>query len=137
MIVRALSSTGDWLYGKGYSDYLSGQQAIEQSIQTRLLMFLNNCFFATNVGIDWFTYLGSKNQLQIELACAATILNTYGVQSLVQVSATLINRGFSVTYNVTTIYSAQAGQLINTSQYLLTEDGSFLDTEAGDRIVQG
>lgn len=138
MRVRALSATGDWLFGKGYADYLTGQAAIQQSIQTRILMFLNECFFATNAGLDWFTYLGSKNDLQIQLACAATILNTYGVTSVVQVYVNLTStRQFSISYTVQTIFSSQAGQLVNTSAYLLTESGAYLDTEDGGRLIQG
>lgn len=135
MIVRGLDTVGDWLFGKGIADYKASQDAIAQNIQTRLYMFLNDCFFATNAGLDWFTYLSSKNQLAVELAVASTILNTEGVLGLVQVSANLsTTRLISLNYTVTTIYSAQAGTLIDTSSFLLTEDGDLLTTEDGDDL---
>ena len=103
-------------------------------------MFLNDCFFATNAGIDWFTYLGGRgnaNQLQVELAIAATIANSYGVQSLVQVNAVLTGRNLTLSYNVQTVFSGiSEGNLINTGTYILTEGGDFLGDESGDRLVQ-
>lgn len=106
MIVRALDSEGDWLFGKGKQDYLTNQDAIAQSIKTRLSMFLGDCFFATNQGIDWFNLLGSKNQLQLNLAISAVILNTENVTGILQLSSELTpSRKFTVRYSVQTTFS--------------------------------
>lgn len=89
MIVRGVDGDNDWFYGKGKNDYKSGLAAIEQSLNTRLNSFLGDCFFDTSAGIDWFNLLGSKNQLGLELAISATILNTPDISSLTQLSVSL------------------------------------------------
>ena len=84
MIVRALNSSGDWTYGAGKNNYLSANAAVAQAIATRLLSFLGDCFWATNAGIDWFTFLGgSKSLLSLQLAINAVILNTDNVTGIV------------------------------------------------------
>lgn len=107
-IVRALNSSGDWLFGKSLNDYLSANDAIKQNIQTRLLSFLGDCFFDITAGIDWITLLGgSKNQLALNLNISSVILNTQSVTGIKQLSVNLddSNRKFSVSYQVATIYS--------------------------------
>ena len=106
MRVRALSSTGDWMFGHSQSDYISGNACIEQDIQTALSSFLGNCFFDATSGIDWYNLLGGKNEAALVLAINAAILNVAGVTGLLQTSlAWDKNRNFKVTYAVTTVYS--------------------------------
>lgn len=106
MIVRAIDNTGDWLFGKGKNDYKSKNDAIAQNIQTRLQSFLGDCFFETTAGIDWFGFLGGKDQIALNLAISATILNTENVTGIKQLSINLTAaRLFVVSYNVQTTYS--------------------------------
>lgn len=116
MIIRALDSTGDWTFGAGQNNYLQNQNAAEQLIQTRVLSFLNDCFFDSAAGINWFAYLGSvgaNNQLSLQLAVSACILNTPDqngnqiVQGLQQLSVNLNRqtRGVSISYQAVTVYS--------------------------------
>lgn len=106
MIVRALDSQGDWTYGKGKNDYKSGLLAIAQDIQCRVSSFLGDCFFATNEGIDYFNLLGAKNELALNLAIAATILNTDQVTGILQLGISLnANRLMTVQYRVQTALS--------------------------------
>ena len=112
MIVRALSSTGDWTFGASKDNYLSANAAVAQSIGTRLLSFLGDCFFDTSAGIDWFTFLGgSKSQLALELAISAVILNTENVTGISTLSVGLVDstRAFSITYSVTTTFGNLSG----------------------------
>lgn len=105
MIVRALDSLHDWQFGKGLNDYFFNQDAIVQNINTRLNSFLGDCFFDQNAGIDWFGFIGSKNQMGLNLAIAAVILNTENVLSMIQLTNTLSeSRVFSVSYNVSTTF---------------------------------
>lgn len=117
MIVRALDINGDWTFGKGRNDYRTNLDAVVQNISTRLKSFFGNCFFAQNDGIDWFNYLGSKDQLGLNLAINATILNTESVTGILQVSANLdhATRVFTVQYRVQTTY----GLASNVFQYSL------------------
>jgi hypothetical protein len=110
MRVRAIDNTGDWLFGKGANDYVKNNNAVAQEIQTRLGAFLGDCFFDTNSGIDWFNFLSSKNQIGLNLAITAVILNTPGVSGLINLSASLnAQRVYTVSYQVQTAYSTISG----------------------------
>lgn len=109
MRVRAIDTDGDWQFGKGRNDYRQNTQAIVQIIGTRLNSYLGDCFFATGDGIDWFNLLGTKGTLPLELALAATILNTQGVTGILQLSVTLdSSRRVFISYEVNTIYGRAA-----------------------------
>jgi len=133
MIVRALDIDGDWTFGQGKNNYLSGQLAVAQSIKTRLSSFLGDCFFDTAAGIDWFNLLGSKRVLELRLAIASTILNTDNVASLVELSVNLDqNRLLTTQYTVTTNFAdltGEAATIEDTVNFLLDEGGSILTTE--------
>lgn len=112
-IVRALDSNGDWTFGAGLNNYRSNINAVAQNIQTNLSMFLGDCFYATNVGIDWFNLLGQKNLRAINLAINTAILNTSSVTGLLQSSISLdTNRKLTVTYQVQTVYSILQGTYV-------------------------
>lgn len=106
MRVRALDDNHDWLFGKGINDYLFGNAAIAQNIDTRLSSFLGNCFFDIATGIDWYNLLGAKDQTALNLAISSTILNTDMVTGILQLSVGLnAARQFSVSYKVQTSLS--------------------------------
>jgi hypothetical protein len=111
MSVRALDSNGDWVFGVGTSAYLTGNAEVAQNIQTRVLSFLGDCFFDLGAGINWFGYLGNKNQIGLNLAISAVILNTSNVTGIKQLFVKLdeTNRVFSVSYQVLTTYSVLTG----------------------------
>lgn len=141
MIVRAVDVNNDWQFGKGRNDYQSGINAIEQNIKTRLQSFLGDCFFAISEGIDWFNLLGSKNQIALELAVRAVILNTDQVTGLVSSSVDVdaFTRRITMTYKVNTVYTLNGVvvPLASTSSLLLTEDGDVLTTEDGSGLGAG
>jgi hypothetical protein len=114
-MIRALDSNGDWAYGSGVNNYLTGNLEVAQNIQTRLLSFLGDCFFDTGAGVDWFNLLGSKQQLTLQLAISAIILNTASVTGGLQLSINYApsTRKLSIVYAVQTVYS----QLSSSFQY--------------------
>lgn len=115
MRVRALDVNGDWTFGKGKNDYLIDIDAVAQNIQTRLLMFLGDCFFSLTDGIDWFNLLGSKNEAGLVLAVKTVLVNTPGVTGIEQVSVSLsTSRAIKITFNVQTSYGRN---IQNTFQY--------------------
>lgn len=111
MLLRALDTSGDWTYGQGKNNYLTRNRAVAQNIQCRLLSFLGDCFFDINAGIDWFTYLGGKDQISLNLAVSAVILNTQDVTGVKQLSIALnrTTRNLTITYVVQTTYSVLSG----------------------------
>jgi hypothetical protein len=107
MKMRALDSNGDWTFGKGKANFLTFVDAINQSIQTRLKSFLGDCFFDSGAGIDWFTRLGENNDLTLQLEIGTILLNTYGVNGVLELSLTRDpeTRALTLSYQVSTIYS--------------------------------
>lgn len=107
MRIRALDADGDFTFGRGKANYLTDNAAIAQLVNTRVKSFLGDCFYDTQSGIDWFNLLGSKNKIALTLALNATILNTYGVTGINQLSSVLdSNRNLIVTYSISTIFPA-------------------------------
>lgn len=137
MIVRSLTGTGDWTFGSGRNNYKSGNSAVAQSIQTRIMSFLGDCFFATEEGIDWFNLLGGKNQSSLNLAIAKTIRNTPEVTRITQLSVTLnAERVFRVEYNAYTATGLVTdNRTFNPVDYLITEDKDKIVTEDGEGIT--
>lgn len=128
MIVRSIDSNGDWKFGKGRNDYLKNRRAVQQNIETRLKMFLGDCFFALNQGIDWFNLLGSKNILELRLSVASVILNTEFVSGIEELSFNIdTSRNLFIQYDVSTSFGAQSvisGTVeIEIGESILTEDG--------------
>jgi hypothetical protein len=106
MIIRNLDANGDWTFGSGISNYLTNNAAIGLNIRTRLLSWLNDCFFDMEAGIDWLNRLGSKNQRQLlEADLSRIIVQSYGVTGLVSFDTVLVGRVFTANYSVNTIFS--------------------------------
>jgi hypothetical protein len=138
-IVRALNANGDWTWGQGQNNYLSGNAQVAQNISTRLNTFLGECFFATNVGLDWFTFLGtpgSINQLAMNLAVTTTIVNTPDVTGIVSLSVNYLSvtRTFNYTYVINTIYGTNFQSEASFST-LTTQGGDSIITQGGDSII--
>lgn len=139
MRVRALDSNGDWTFGKGQSDYLLNKKAVEQNIQTRLLEFLGDCFWNLGAGIDWFTFLGSKDQISLNLAVSSVIINTTFVASVVQVSIVLepLTRLLTITYTVITSFGLVTDTIeLPQETFLTTEAGDIITTEDGNALKE-
>lgn len=109
MRIRALDAQGDWVFGQGLQAYRSGEAAIDQDIATALKIFLGECFFATDFGVDWWNLLGGKDRQAIVLACRTVIAARPGVVRINKVDASLDSRTrrLSITYSVSTQYSLQ------------------------------
>lgn len=106
MIFRNLNANHDWTFGSGLGNYISGNSAIGLNIETRILSWLNDCFFDLNAGIDWLNRLGNKNQKNLlDLDLKRIILQSYGVTALVSFSSELNGRIYMSSYTVNTIFS--------------------------------
>jgi len=110
MIFRGITATSDWTFGRGRSSYFTREQAIAANIRTRLLFFLNDCFFAMNFGVDWWNLLGAKNptaEANILLQTRAMLAKCEGVVRINSVSTQMqaIPRRLTLSYNVDTTFS--------------------------------
>lgn len=108
MIFRALDSSGDWTFGKGVNDYTTENGAIGLNIQTRVLSWLNDCFFDLTAGIDWTNRLGNLNQRQLlEDDLRRVISQSQDVVSINSIDVTVNtgDRSFRANYDINTIYT--------------------------------
>lgn len=108
MRIRALDADGDWTFGKGKNNYLSGNDGIGLNIATRIRSWLNDCFFDMKAGVDWLNRLGLKNQKELLEADLRRIINqSFGVVSIVTFSINITaQRRVLVQYTVQTIYDS-------------------------------
>ncbi len=108
MIIRNLDANHDFTFGSGLANYIAGNPAIGLNIETRILSWLNDCFFDMNAGIDWVNRLGSKNQRTLlETDLRRMVLQSFGVTGIISFYTTLIGRTFTASYTISTIFSSQ------------------------------
>ncbi len=107
MIMRALTSDGDWSFGKGLADYNQAEPAVEENILTWLQSWVNNCFFALKDGVDWQNLLDVGQAANLVDSLRANILQRYGVVGVnsMDVRFDRRTRHIAITANITTIYS--------------------------------
>lgn len=108
MNFRAIdATTNDWNLGRGIQSYLTGNAAIAADIRTALQMFLGECFFATDQGVDWWNLMGSRDEAGVILQCRKVIVGRVGVTKVNSVVATLdrVSRKLVVTYSIDTVFS--------------------------------
>ena len=108
MKIRALDANGNWTFGQGLNNYLTGNAAIGLNISTRIKSWVGDCFFAMNAGVDWKTRLGSKSQIALlEADLKRIILSSYGVVAITAFSFSVneATREFTVNYTINTIFS--------------------------------
>lgn len=117
MSFRALDSTGDWQFGAGLQSYFVDERAINADIATALKVFLGECFFALDAGVDWWNLIGGKDEQGIILQCRTVISQREGVVRINSVVANLdrATRKMSVMYNVDTIYSQSISNSVTVS----------------------
>ena len=106
MIIRAFSQTNDVQFGQGKQNYLNGQNAISENIETNLYCFLIDCFFDIQKGIDWLRFFSVPTSKQeITLSVRGIVILCYGVTSINKLDVSVVNRKISITMNINTIYT--------------------------------
>jgi hypothetical protein len=108
MIIRNLDANHDWTFGSGLANYIGGNDGIGLNINTRLLSWLNDCFFDMGAGIDWLNLLGSLGQQNmLNMNIRRVILQSFGVTGITAFNTHLDpqTRRFTANYTINTIYS--------------------------------
>lgn len=100
MRFRNVNENGDWVFGKGRNSYLKGNEALMMNIKTRLLSFLNDCFFDTEAGIDWWNLLGGKDRKALLASIQRVVLRSSQVKRIVDMQSMINNRKFAITLSV-------------------------------------
>lgn len=105
MLFRTLDENWDWRFGRGKSDYASDSLSVAFDLKTKVLSWLNDCFFSMESGIDWKKYLGGKVQkTDIDNAIKNQIIFTEQVAEIVFFESSVYNRKYTCTARVKTIY---------------------------------
>lgn len=120
MKFRGIDGDGDWEFGSGRGSYFTAEAAINANIRTRLLVWLGECFFALQDGVDWKNLLGGKRpeaQQGIILQCRTIIVASFGVVKLNTLNAVFDprSRKLNVTYTISTIFSRNVAQSVQLS----------------------
>jgi hypothetical protein len=108
MATRAITSGGDWTFGKGKADYVSSSKEIRQNVVTRLRSFKNDWFLDVEDGIDWVTLLGSRNnENRILREVERVTLQTQGVVSIdaLSIISRDSNRGVTIELKFTDVFN--------------------------------
>ena len=112
MIVRSVIKDSDdrrtWCFGHGYSDYRRENAAISQDVESALLEWKGDAFWALQNGIDWKTRLGKHNQKEpLDQDVFNIIENREGVLKVFDFQSTLQDRHYVAQCSVFTIYSQE------------------------------
>jgi len=107
MIIRALDNTGDATFGQGKQNFLSGQNAIAENVQTNLYCFLRDCYFDIQKGIDWIRFFSvPTNSQEIILSVRGIVLLCFGVTSINSINVILVDRKIKISMNINTIFTS-------------------------------
>ena len=114
MKIRGLDSNHDFEFGSGLGSFCTGQAAIAENVETRLLFFQNDFFAAMLLGVDWFNLLGTFNpaaEQGILLQVRNVIAQSFGVTSINSVDVEMDNatRQLTVAYHANSIYMQFSG----------------------------
>ena len=107
MIIRGLTLEHDWKFGHGLSDFDMDEKAIDTNIQTRLLSWVGNAFFALQEGVDWRNRLEIGQQEALREEIAAVILQSFGVIGInsIELDFNGVTRLAIIRANIQTIFS--------------------------------
>jgi hypothetical protein len=113
MLIRNLDVNHDWMFGKGLTNYLYDEMALELNIKTRLLEWLNDCFFNLVAGVDYINLLDKGQQDNLTLSIKSVIIKSEGVARLNELNASLNSaRNLSLTFSIDTIYGSNFQNII-------------------------
>lgn len=108
MRYRKLSSTGDYVFGNGQLDfYRDVPEAVGQSVQTRILLWLGEWFLNTDEGTPFLQgILGKFSQQQANATIQDRILSTEGVVNIENFTSEIDadTRMMTIQCDINTIY---------------------------------
>ena len=95
----------DHVFGRNQPFLINSPEAVAQAIRTRLLLRTREWFIDLTAGTDYEQIVGYSTQDTRDLILRQRILDTPGVQELIEYRSVLgADRVFSVTARVATIY---------------------------------
>lgn len=107
MRYRALSPSGDYLFGQGAYFLVNSPATVAQAIKTRLKLLAGEWFLDDRVGLNTNLILGRNTEGTRDREVQKRILGTLGVTRIVRYQSTINVRDFRVVALVDTIYGEQ------------------------------
>lgn len=121
MRYRKLAAGGDYSFGNGPLDfYRDVPQAVGQSVQTRLLLWLGEWYLNIEDGTPYMQgILGKYSQSVADVTIQDRVLDTTGVINISEYESILDteNRSLSVSLTINTIYGPTELQVANYAIY--------------------
>lgn len=112
MRYRKLTTTGDFTFGAGATEYLvDSPDCVAQAVLTALLLHQGEWFLDVTVGVPWETeVIGYGTRALYDAAIKAAILGVQGVNSIISYSSFLdtVKRALSITATIETIFGIGA-----------------------------
>ncbi len=117
MRYRKLSPTGDYTFGGGELDfYRDNPEAVAQSVQTRLLLWLGEWFLNIDSGTAVMQgILGKKTKQSADATIQDRVLTTTGVVDIENYVSEIdeTTRAISISFDLNTIYGPTKVQVEN------------------------
>ncbi len=109
LIYREQDASGDWIWGNGMNDMLSGQAAMQQVILTRLRAIKFEWWEGDSTALPYYTEIlggpGSMSQIaKIDLMVIARLMDTIGVISVTEFTSSFKNRMYHCSCNAHAVY---------------------------------
>lgn len=106
MATRAITDSGDWVFGNSLLNYKIELDEVKQNIITSLKSWVGDCFFDLDAGVDWKNYLGSYGQEEnLKNNIIEVINNVDGVITIENYNAYLTEeRKLVINLDISTIY---------------------------------
>ena len=109
MKIRRNDDNGDWLFGYSDATYcIDNAIGVAQKVKTRLLEWVDDCFFNRSAGINYRVRMGQRGQrAALDDDIKRIITETEEVVALVEYNSSLYDRDLRVDFSVYHIYSDQ------------------------------
>lgn len=111
MEYRRLDEIGDYTFGRGTQDYITGAQAVAQAVKTRLKLLLGEWWEDTSDGLPLFENIlgvrGTQNNISsADNLIRQRILETEGVSNIITIISNFqsSSRTYSVHAELETLY---------------------------------
>ncbi len=121
MRYRKLSPLGDYTFGSGELDfYKDTPEAVAQSVQTRLLLWLGEWFLNIDSGTPYMQgIIGKKTKQSADATIQDRVLTTDGVSSVENYVSEIdeTTRKISISFDLNTVFGPTKVEIDNYSNY--------------------
>lgn len=117
MRYRQLTSTGDYIFGQGNLDYITGREAVSQAVRTRLKLLLGEWWEDLEDGLPLFQVILLQRNTEdgrrtIDLLMQERILGTMYVTGISSFTSAVKNGQYKATATIDTEF----GQIVETTE---------------------